>query len=72
MEYGTIAANVIAKFNYLVLLLNRMEYRLECGNSDCEGGAQGHGMVTGVSERKERALERKQRSTRHPISAISW
>ena len=48
-----------------------MEYRLGCSNPECDGGAQGHGMDGRVSERKERALERKERSIRHPISAIS-
>ena len=48
-----------------------MEYRLGCGNLDCEGGAEGQGMDAVVSERTERASERKERNIRHPISAIS-
>ena len=40
-EYGPSTAITIAKLNAQLLLLNDMEYRLRCGNLECEGCAQG-------------------------------
>ena len=59
-------ATDIAKIKYLLLLLNRLKYRLGSGNLEREGGAQVQGMAAGVSERKERLSEHKKRSLRHP------
>jgi hypothetical protein len=46
-EYGTVTATASAKFNAQLLLLNKMEYRLRCGNLEYEGGAQGEAMEAG-------------------------
>ncbi len=47
-EYSTNTATSIAKWNYLLLLLNEMQYRLGCGNLECEDNAEGQGIDAGI------------------------
>ncbi len=54
MEMGSMATSAaIAKFNAQLLMLNEMDYRLRCGNQECDGGAQGEVMDAGYFAAKK-------------------